>query len=474
MVSSQENATVAALDRARATRSRRRSSSRAPSRGPTRRARSRRGTSSSPSTASRCRTTRALIGLLDDVEAGDTVTLTVQRHGQAVDVPVVTTAKDDGGAQIGVFIDPTFDMPGRRDDQHRRHRRAERRDHVRARHHRQDDAGGRGERQGHRRDRARSTSTARSARSAASGRSSPARRATGRRGSSRRPSNCDEVVGHVPDGLRVVRSRDPARGARGDRRRSAPARRDDLPTCTGVALTSSVEPAPRRPARARGRAPDRPARPSSLARLRTAHHDGPSRSAPTTSRTSCRSGWREQVLQRRVGVRRHRLLGGRRQHDALDGDGHPVDRRRPREAGEQRLEVRRRGQLLLLDRGEVPRLRPARRPGRPGRAGAARPGSVRSISCVRTSANTRTGPSQPASATCCSISRTDSASAARAAGSVGVRLTGSSVAFLWEPVPRPARSPVRVARVLCASPGTATTRCRICAHLLPTTRTATP
>ena len=34
-----------------------------------------------------------------------------------------------------------------------------------------------------------------------------------------------------------------------------------------------------------------------------------------------------------------------------------------------------------------------------GSSWAARPGSVRSISCVRTSANTRTGPSQPASAT---------------------------------------------------------------------------
>lgn len=52
-----------------------------------------------------------LIGLLGEVEAGDTVTLTVRRHGQSVDIPVVTTAKADGGAQIGVFIDPAFDMP---------------------------------------------------------------------------------------------------------------------------------------------------------------------------------------------------------------------------------------------------------------------------------------------------------------------------------------------------------------------------
>ncbi|KQS99930.1 YlbL family protein [Cellulomonas sp. Leaf395] len=54
---------------------------------------------------------QGLIGMLGEVEAGDTVTLTVRRHGEPVDIPIVTTAKDDGGAQIGVFIDPAFDMP---------------------------------------------------------------------------------------------------------------------------------------------------------------------------------------------------------------------------------------------------------------------------------------------------------------------------------------------------------------------------
>jgi PDZ domain-containing protein len=54
---------------------------------------------------------QGLIAQLDEVEPGDTVTLTVRRHGQAVDVPVVTGKKDDGRAQIGVFIDPSFDMP---------------------------------------------------------------------------------------------------------------------------------------------------------------------------------------------------------------------------------------------------------------------------------------------------------------------------------------------------------------------------
>jgi PDZ domain-containing protein len=54
---------------------------------------------------------QGLIEQLGQVEPGDTVTLTVRRHGQSVDVPIVTGTKDDGRAQIGVFIDPTFDMP---------------------------------------------------------------------------------------------------------------------------------------------------------------------------------------------------------------------------------------------------------------------------------------------------------------------------------------------------------------------------
>ncbi|TQL03538.1 PDZ domain-containing protein [Cellulomonas sp. SLBN-39] len=54
---------------------------------------------------------QTLIGALADVTPGDTVTLTVQREGQARDVEVVTGEREDGGAQIGVFIDPQFDMP---------------------------------------------------------------------------------------------------------------------------------------------------------------------------------------------------------------------------------------------------------------------------------------------------------------------------------------------------------------------------
>lgn len=54
---------------------------------------------------------QGLIAQLDGVDPGSTVTLTVRRHGQVVDVPIVTGTKDDGHAQIGVFIDPTFDLP---------------------------------------------------------------------------------------------------------------------------------------------------------------------------------------------------------------------------------------------------------------------------------------------------------------------------------------------------------------------------
>ena len=54
---------------------------------------------------------QTLVTMLQDVTAGDTVTLTVRRQGEDVDVPVVTTAREDGGALIGVQIDPSFDFP---------------------------------------------------------------------------------------------------------------------------------------------------------------------------------------------------------------------------------------------------------------------------------------------------------------------------------------------------------------------------
>ncbi len=54
---------------------------------------------------------QSLVSMLEEVTPGDTVTLTVTRHGATVDVPVVTGEREDGGAQIGVFIDPSFEMP---------------------------------------------------------------------------------------------------------------------------------------------------------------------------------------------------------------------------------------------------------------------------------------------------------------------------------------------------------------------------
>lgn len=52
-----------------------------------------------------------LLDHLADVEPGSTITLTVKRHGQTVDVPIITGTRDDGTAQIGIYIDPTFDFP---------------------------------------------------------------------------------------------------------------------------------------------------------------------------------------------------------------------------------------------------------------------------------------------------------------------------------------------------------------------------
>lgn len=52
-----------------------------------------------------------LLDHLGEVDPGSTITLTVTRQGQTVDVPVVTGTKDDGTAQIGIYIDPSFDFP---------------------------------------------------------------------------------------------------------------------------------------------------------------------------------------------------------------------------------------------------------------------------------------------------------------------------------------------------------------------------
>jgi PDZ domain-containing protein len=53
-----------------------------------------------------------LIDLLDATDPGSTVTLGIRRAGQDLDVDVVTGARQDGsGSQLGVYIDPTFDPP---------------------------------------------------------------------------------------------------------------------------------------------------------------------------------------------------------------------------------------------------------------------------------------------------------------------------------------------------------------------------
>ncbi len=54
---------------------------------------------------------QTLVARLAEVAAGDTVTLGVVRDGSRLDVPVVTTAREDGGALIGVLVDPAFDFP---------------------------------------------------------------------------------------------------------------------------------------------------------------------------------------------------------------------------------------------------------------------------------------------------------------------------------------------------------------------------
>jgi Lon-like protease len=54
---------------------------------------------------------QTLLDELAKVRAGDTITLTVRRNGVEEELRVVTGEKDDGSAMIGVFIDPAFDMP---------------------------------------------------------------------------------------------------------------------------------------------------------------------------------------------------------------------------------------------------------------------------------------------------------------------------------------------------------------------------
>jgi len=52
-----------------------------------------------------------LLTALDDTTPGDTVTLGVTRDGARKDLSVKTSRGSDGNAQLGVYIDPTFDFP---------------------------------------------------------------------------------------------------------------------------------------------------------------------------------------------------------------------------------------------------------------------------------------------------------------------------------------------------------------------------
>jgi len=52
-----------------------------------------------------------LLDALGEVEPGATVTLGVLRDGEPLDLAVVTGQREGGGSQLGVFIDPRFDLP---------------------------------------------------------------------------------------------------------------------------------------------------------------------------------------------------------------------------------------------------------------------------------------------------------------------------------------------------------------------------
>ncbi|WP_370514073.1 PDZ domain-containing protein [Cellulomonas sp. JZ18] len=54
---------------------------------------------------------QTLVRRLQDITPGDVVTLAVTRHGQETEVEVTTGEREDGGAQIGVYVNPSFDLP---------------------------------------------------------------------------------------------------------------------------------------------------------------------------------------------------------------------------------------------------------------------------------------------------------------------------------------------------------------------------
>ncbi|QTE30024.1 YlbL family protein [Pengzhenrongella sicca] len=53
----------------------------------------------------------ALVTALAAIEPGETVALGIERDGAPLDVQIVTGERETGGSQLGVYIDPTFDLP---------------------------------------------------------------------------------------------------------------------------------------------------------------------------------------------------------------------------------------------------------------------------------------------------------------------------------------------------------------------------
>lgn len=52
-----------------------------------------------------------LVDALAEIDPGTTVRMGVERDGEPRDVEIVTGEREDGGTQLGVFIDPRFDLP---------------------------------------------------------------------------------------------------------------------------------------------------------------------------------------------------------------------------------------------------------------------------------------------------------------------------------------------------------------------------
>ena len=242
--------------------------------------------------------------------------------------------------------------------------------------------------------------------------------------------NCDEVVGNVPDGLRVVRV---ATFDEGGRRRRGTSRTGNggtpSPTCgldarAGPWTPQSWPKVARSACTSPGAMSSPRATRSSLSwsRWRSRQRADPSRVTATSSRTSARPGC-SATARRAVGVVLGQLaLGLRRHDDPLDGQRAPRDLLGPGDPGEQVLEARGLGQLLLLDGARAP---PRPRRGSPGPSASC--GSCASRSAVGTRANSRTGWSHPARATWRSVSR-----AARVSGSVTG--WGVSVTAPWCPM----------------------------------------